>query len=553
MEQERTENTGRNPEEIPPQAYWGIRQETGNAVSPEPEKAASPGVEGLMYQESAEKKKKRIRMFETLVLPTLLYALIYTFLLYDNLSGITMPFFVGATAVYVFYVMKRIGIAGKKYSGWYILMMLLLGISDMLTGNTVIQTFNNIGIFLLLICLLLYQHFDVSGWGMPAFLRGIFSAVFGAIANLPEPFSDGAAYFSADNRSKKAGKGIYILIGAAAAIPFLAIVTTLLYFADAVFAEFLREGLKLNLKTLFQVILFFCFAFLSAYCGMRYLEKRCLKTEVRDYRKGEPVAAITLTLLVGAVYVVFCGIQVVYLFLGKMDLPGGYTYAAYAREGFFQLLFVCVMNLALVLFIQRFFREHALLKVLLTLICACTYVMIASSGLRMMMYIRAYQLTFLRVLVLWTLILIAVLLIGILCQIWKKKFPLFSYGLVTVCVCYLALSFGHVDYFIASYNLAGVKTEGEKDASHKNEEGLAEYANAPDYSYLERLSTDAAPAVYQALKEGKISADCGDEKNVWLYSYIYKIDWDTQDSWRQFNVSHALASRLFSDEMEKLQ
>lgn len=44
-----------------------------------------------------------------------------------------------------------------------------------------------------------------------------------------------------------------------------------------------------------------------------------------------------------------CLIQIVYLFGEWGTLPGNYTYASYARKGFFQLVFVCLINLALVL------------------------------------------------------------------------------------------------------------------------------------------------------------------------------------------------------------
>ena len=83
-----------------------------------------------------------------------------------------------------------------------------------------------------------------------------------------------------------------------------------------------------------------------------------------------------------------------------MQLPAGVTYAEYARRGFFQLLFVCVLNLAAVLFIQSYFKENRVLKALLLAISGCTLIMTASSACRMLLYIRAYQLTFLRVSVL---------------------------------------------------------------------------------------------------------------------------------------------------------
>ena len=52
--------------------------------------------------------------FWTSGFPTLLYAVIYTFLLYDNWASVTMPIFVAATAVYVFYIMKNSGVEISK-------------------------------------------------------------------------------------------------------------------------------------------------------------------------------------------------------------------------------------------------------------------------------------------------------------------------------------------------------------------------------------------------------------------------------------------------------
>ena len=469
----------------------------------------------------AAEKERRAEIFSALALPTLLYALVYTVLLYDNFASVTMPLFVGATTAYVFHVMKVTGVERKKHTRWYVLVMVLLGISDMLTGSAMIQTFNNIGIFLLLVCMLLYNYVDVSKWGLGQYLAGILSAVFGAVGSVFDPFADGEAYFSGAKKGPK-GKGIYILLGVVIALPLLAVVTVLLYFADAVFANFLRESLRLDAGTVFLVLLFFVFAFFSAYCGMRYLGKGQLEAKPSERKKWEPLIAITVTLLISVVYVIFSGIQILYLFWGKMELPEGYTYAEYAREGFFQLLFVCIINVILVLFIQSFFREHVALKLLLTLICACTYIMVASSAMRMLLYIGSYHLTVLRVLVLWALAVIALLLAGILLAIWKTRFPLFGYGLVVISGCYLVLSFSHMDYFIARYNLAHMDQKEQ------------------DLEYLTSLSTDAAPALYDVLMGEEVESH-------YRNAYAVQIAETTDDSLRQFNVSRAYARNLYAD------
>ena len=179
--------------------------------------------------------------------------------------------------------------------------------------------------------------------------------------------------------------------------------------------------------------------------------------------------------LLSLLYLLFSGIQIFGLFLGKMQLPEGYTYAQYAREGFFQLLAVSILNLILVLVCLSFFRESRVLKVIMTIMSLCTFIMIASSVMRMIIYIRYYYLTFLRIFVLWMLTVLFVMFIGVLINIYRESFPLFRYGVVMVTVLYLALSFSHPDYIIARVNIA----------------------NAPgaDFSYLSDLSADAAPVI----------------------------------------------------------
>ena len=52
----------------------------------------------------------------------------------------------------------------------------------------------------------------------------------------------------------------------------------------------------------------------------------------------------------------FCGIQIAVLFAGDVSaLPEGMTYAEYAREGFFQLLLVSGINVAVIITAQRRF------------------------------------------------------------------------------------------------------------------------------------------------------------------------------------------------------
>ena len=194
-----------------------------------------------------------------------------------------------------------------------------------------------------------------------------------------------------------------------------------------------------------------------------------------------------------------------YLFIGSranFTLPNGMTYAQYAREGFFQLLFVCIINLILVLAGIYLFRESKILKVFLCIITSCTYIMIASSAMRMLLYIQYKYLTFLRVFVLWALLVIALVMAGVMITIFKKDFNFFKYSTIIVTCLYLVLSFARVDYIVAKINIDNI----ERETQYEFFKGIAVY---DDYSYLfYNLSLDAAPAIL-AYDDGSDSDECG--------------------------------------------
>lgn len=53
----------------------------------------------------------KAQMFRKMAPASILYALIYTLCIYENISGITMPFWIAATIGYAFYA---VSLAGKR-------------------------------------------------------------------------------------------------------------------------------------------------------------------------------------------------------------------------------------------------------------------------------------------------------------------------------------------------------------------------------------------------------------------------------------------------------
>jgi hypothetical protein len=253
--------------------------------------------------------------------------------------------------------------------------------------------------------------------------------------------------------------------------------------------------------------------------------------------KADATIAVTFMTVMCLMYVLFCSIQLIYLFAnGIFMLPDGLTFAEYARKGFFELLGVTFINIIIMLVCNTFFNESKTLRLLVTIMTACTYIMIVSAAYRMFLYIEAYNLTFLRLFVLLTLFIDSFILAGIILSQYRKGFGLFQYCVIVVSICYLAFSYSKPDYFIASYL-----------ADHK------EKLNQVDMQYMtKQLSLDAAPVVLPLLNdedkwnlESASNSDSnyyGMSPEEYINQYYDKISYsDKNNSIRDFNFSYYIA------------
>jgi len=455
-----------------------------------------------------------------------IYALFFTFCLYKNAAGVTMPFFVAGTLFYFYLCMKKSEVLRKKDGYFYEVSILLLGCSTWITGDSRIILFNYGAIFLLLVMFMLHQFFRDEKWDIPEFIGNMISAVFGTIGSLHRPFTDYNSYIKGKNKEKRQIVP-YIFAGLLIALPLIIIILMLLSSADLVFArslEFIWKNIVIP-ENFIGILLLTLFAYFASYCFISYLTTVRKDMQKGKRKTGEPVIAITFNALIALVYLIFSGIQILYLFVGNLKLPDNYTYAQYAREGFFQLVAVCILNLAIVLFCIFYYKENKILKILLTLISICTYIMIASSTLRMVLYIGQYHLTFLRVFVLWALVVIFMVMTGILIYIWKPEFGLLKYLTIVITVLYLLFSYSHPDYFIADYNYSKIPLEESEKISTW---------------YLFELSSDAAPVIleYATRLESDAGYELTESEKADLKEYFQQIyDQNNHMDFRTFNLS----------------
>lgn len=353
----------------------------------------------------------------------------------------------------------------------------LLALSVCCTMNAFVQTVSCLGILLLMAMLLLGSFCETGRWQLGKYVSAVWALALGGLRRLPDPARLLAL------RCRRLGwkdrKLRYVLLGLLISLPLAAVALALLCSADAVFRDLFTWDVDLSAaaRTALRALGGFVWVFLAFFCVLSGQLHQPVDSETKPVRQREPLVAVTFMGVLGLIYLVFCGVQVIYLFGGRA-LPSGYTYAGYAREGFFQLLFVSAMNAALVLFCTWIFGRGKALKLVLTGISACTYLMLASSGYRMLLYVSAYGLSFLRVLVLWFLAVLALWLGGIVACIYRARFPLFRFLFSVGLSLWLCFAFARPDYLAAKYN---AETFGVTD----------EVAEA----ILRDLSEDAAPVM----------------------------------------------------------
>lgn len=462
----------------------------------------------------------------------LLTGLFYAFCFYKNPNGITWPFFLAAGLVLVCAAFQSLSVKIRKDSWFSAAAILLIGVSMCRTDSLFLHTINRVALFFLLAFFLLHQLCDDSGWDIGTAISSALRYAGGLFLLLPVPFSHGIRYFKTSRQGKK-GPYAAAILGAFLSLPFVLIVVCLLGDADVVFNKLLVSALDgaVNPSSVSSVLFQTVVSAAVFYCILCSRYKMKFPEGVRDRRKGSPAFASGFLFTFAAAYLVFCAIQVVFLFLRKGTLPDGMTYAEYARQGFFQLTFVIALNLALVLGFLRYFRPAPYLKALLTAVSACTCVMIASAACRMLLYISVYRLTLLRLLVLWFLGTAAVFMAGVFLLIRKERFPLFRYGLVVVSVFYTALALSRPDAVIAAYNLTAPGHEA---------------VGTSDLYYLQTLSLDAAPAMEKYLEDSPELTEWYGGRDVYLAEFCRKAaDSDGNASLRTYNFSVGAARKIY--------
>ena len=284
--------------------------------------------------------------------------------------------------------------------------------------------------------------------------RSLFTMGFGGMGRTLRGLED--ARKNAGTAGKRGGAAI---AGLGIAIPVLAVMLPLLMRSDAAFeglVELLPERDWTEPFLSLAAGLLAAWIFLSRALGLHHREK----DSFLPVRPGR-VSPITTGILLGAV----CGLYLAYLFSqlayfwGGLSgiLPEGYTLAEYARRGFFEMAWLSGINLCLVLIcsslVERREKLPTATKALCLFLGAVTLFLIGSASAKMLLYIRSYGLTRLRILTQTVMLWLAVCTVLVCIRLGRQQFPYMKGVILTALALVGLLLWLDVDSFTARYNV----------------------------------------------------------------------------------------------------
>lgn len=262
---------------------------------------------------------------------------------------------------------------------------------------------------------------------------------------------------------------LYVLIGILCSLPLSVLVLYLLMWSDAMFAD--------RMEALFDMIPSFEFRYvwelLLAVPVWMYLFGGLAATQIKqtkplfDMKKGRVMPAIlgyTTVTPICIFYVMYIAVQFNYFtaaFGGT--LPEEYSYATYARKGFFELCAVAVINLCVIAVMNLFLKRKedgtpsVAMKVYCTLLSGFTVLLIGSALSKMVLYIKEMGMTPLRIYTSWFMVvLVAFFVLIIVAQFTKLRFCKAAF--VSFTLLFTVLCFSNVDGLIARYNVNAYRT-----------------------------------------------------------------------------------------------
>jgi len=343
------------------------------------------------------------------------------------------------------------------------------------------------------------------------------------------------------------------LRGVFLALPILLILALLLASADPIFNDRL-----LNLFKWFEMddlgeyifrmvyILVLAYVLLSAYYFGAAKSKK-LKGKAGRKKLLKPfLGSIEANIILGGVnllFLFFVILQFAYLFGGETNIHlEGFTYAEYARRGFFELLAVAIISLVLFYGLSLVTKRETKTKRwvfsgLGLFLVVLVGVILASSFTRLSLYESAYGFTRLRtithVFIIWT----SLLLVGVATLEIRQRIDRLAFLLILFVLGFgLTLNLLNMDRFIVKHNVSRATS---------SEDGETEIIL--DTGHLFTLSEDAVPPMVELFIDDQLPDALRDDIGGVLACISVASNPNQSTPWPSYHFSRSKASRMLRE------
>ena len=488
------------------------------------------------------------KIFISIGIGALIFSIWLIILFFGKDIGFSMLLFVIPFSIFFIYILERNNKIKNPKFKLLLIPILLLSSTYFIFDNSFFNSINLIIIPVLqsvLVLGLLGENFEIRFDTIGKILGSFFtplSFIGESTINFIDTIKES---LKIDVKSRNEDKIKKIFKAILITMPVVLIIIILLSTADEIFANIFKGMFtqtlnllnEINIYTSFMkfiyiVVAFFYFIGLFYYVCIKYEvidEKAISQTKVND---NFTIKMILVSLNI--IYLVFCYIQIKSLFMRKTTL----NYAHYARQGFFQLMIVSIINLITILIAKKRDNEgesktNKFINYMSLTMLIFTFIIVISAWVRMYFYENAYGYTLLRLLVYCTLLTESIMFIPTILYILDKKVNLPKSYFIIIAVIYLCMNFANFDNIIAKRNVNRYIETGKIDL----------------YYLKQETGVDSINQLLRILKTRANIDNVKLETSKYLKEKYKALNEEKMD-FRNFNMSKIFAKKLIEKEMQ---
>lgn len=461
------------------------------------------------------------------IVGSLILAILQSILFYGRTIGISILIFVIIGNGILFYILNRKNKIKNKNGFWLLIPIILLSCTYFIFANTTFYISNVI--IIVLLNLLMYGILI----NQKNYLKNYINNAWQLLKNTITGFNEATTFTTKKvkeniNVNEKINKANLKKVAISLLIVFVVVGIVILLLASAdrsfasIFENIVNVFADLNIGNTVSLIIRLVLIVLAYFLMLSFILKinkdyKVNSKEIKNYNNKYAFTMKLLLIALNIVYLVFCYIQIKSL-LENLNIKY-LSYSHYARTGFFQLMFVSLINFAVILLSNKFNEnKEKSIKILNLFLVLFTIIIALSSMLRMYMYQMEFGLTYLRIFVYVILITELLTFIPIIKYIFNEKFDFLKWCFIIWIGVYCIVNYMNMEKIIISYNI-----------------GRNSSIREVDYEYISQIaSQDSFDILQEKLEDNNIDF----EERLELTKTIQKLASYSRDiSWQEFNIS----------------